>query len=453
MYDEFNDFNNKLNDQEPDGNNDQNYSAYQFSDIVVPAKEDKKKKKPSFFKKLVKNVAWALLFGIVAGIGFQTINIVADVVTPDNSIESVTVPGTGSEDYETGEDLASAQTIATTPATPVTTVTDVSEVVEAVMPSVVSITNIGTQTVSDLFGQRGTYENESSGSGIIIGENDTELLIVTNNHVVTGADTITVTFIDDTTINAQVKGTDPDIDLAVIAIPLSDIPEATSSQIKIAVLGDSSNLTVGEPAIAIGNALGYGQSVTTGVISALDREVTVENVTNSLIQTDAAINPGNSGGALLNMQGEVIGINAVKFASSQVEGMGYAIPVSSATPIINELMNKETRVKVDTVDSSYLGIAGVDVTEEVAANYNMPIGVYIAQVVEGSAAESAGLITGDIITAFDGNTVTSMSGLQEQMKYYAAGTVVDIEVQSSENGQYIGKVISVTLGKKTEVNQ
>jgi serine protease Do len=331
------------------------------------------------------------------------------------------------------------------------------------MPSVVSITNIGTTQVEvpDFFGSYGrgsgsesgnSYEQEleSSGSGIIIGKNDTELLIVTNNHVVADSTTLSVAFSDASTADAKTKGTDADSDLAVIAVALEDIDSNTLSQIKVAELGDSEQLKVGEAAIAIGNALGYGQSVTTGVISAVEREVTVDNVTSSLLQTDAAINPGNSGGALLNMQGQVIGINSVKYSSTDVEGMGYAIPISTAIPIINELVTKETKDKVDSTETGYLGIAGVDVSEEAASTYNMPIGVYIAQVMEGSAAETAGLKKSDIITKFDGTSVASMESLQDILQYYAAGSTLVITVESAQDGEYAEKDITITLGRKVE---
>jgi serine protease Do len=286
---------------------------------------------------------------------------------------------------------------------------------------------------------------------VIISQDDDNLYIATNNHVVEGATTITVSFIDDSTATAEVKGTDSSCDLAVVAIPLDSLTQDTLSAIKVATLGSSDDLSVGEGAIAIGNALGYGQSVTTGVISALDREVTLsdettgQSITNDLIQTDAAINPGNSGGALLNMNGEVIGINSAKFASDEVEGMGFAIPISTAQPILSDLITREV---VDEADSAYLGISGVDVDETVASTYNMPEGIYVAQVVEGSAAETAGLMKGDIITSFDGKTINSMEYLQEQMQYYAAGTQVEIVIERANNGQYVEQTLSVTLGSK-----
>jgi len=405
-------------------------------------KKIKTRKSDSFGRRIAMTAAIALVFGSISGAAFQGVNMIAGSLQKDSGTQQIAQ--TTLDSAADAGDIIAANTTQTT-----TTVSDVSSVVEAVMPSVVSIINKATVSQQNMFGQSMEYESEGSGSGIIIGQNDTEMLIVTNNHVIDNANSITVTFIDEQTYDAQVKGTDANMDLAVIAVPLSDLTEDTMSQIKIAVLGDSDALTVGEPAIAIGNALGYGQSVTTGVISALNREVTVDNITNELIQTDAAINPGNSGGALLNIKGEVIGINAVKFASSDVEGMGYAIPVSSATPIINELMNKKTRVKVDEAEKGYLGIQGVDVTSEVAETYSMPMGVYVAAVVEGTAADDAGLVKGDIITAFDGNSITSMEGLQGILEYYAAGTTVDLTVERASNGGYEKETVSVTLGERT----
>ena len=336
---------------------------------------------------------------------------------------------------------------------------DVSDIVEEAMPSIVSITTKSVEEVQNyygMFGQYGAYspeqrEVQGSGSGIIIGKNDTELLIATNYHVVDGAETLSVGFCDSTACEAKVKGYDSEKDLAVVAVSLDDIDSDTMDAISIATIGNSDNLKVGEQVVAIGNALGYGQSVTTGVISALNREVSVSdsssstNYTAELIQTDAAINPGNSGGALLNTAGEVIGINSVKYSDTSVEGIGYAIPMDTAKPIIEELITKE---KVDESNSAYLGIAGVDVTSDVAKTYNMPTGVYVAQVIEGAAAEQAGIQKGDIITKFDGKDVTSMEELSYNLQYYAAGSTVDVVIERSSNGQYEEQTISVTLGKK-----
>lgn len=394
-------------------------------------------------RKIVKAAACVVLMVAVGGgTAFGTVKLMDRNEKKDTTVQT-TVASTKNTTATYSPSVLSSST---------TVLTEVSDVVEQTMPSVVKITNIGTQTYQSFFGQSGTYESESNGSGIIIGQTEEELLVVTNQHVVSGADKLTVIFIDEESCEANVKGTDSEKDLAVIAIPISSIKEDTLSQIKVATLGDSDNLKVGEPAIAIGNALGYGQSVTVGVISAKDREVTTENSTNKLIQTDAAINPGNSGGALLNIAGEVIGINSVKYSSTEVEGMGYAIPISDASPIINELMNKETKTKVDEDQQSYLGISGVDITSDVAQTYNMPKGVYVAQVVEDSPAEEAGLKKGDIITKIADVSVTSFDELKAELEYHAAGTTVQVEILTQAKGSYgyETKTIDVTLAKKED---
>lgn len=432
------------------------YASYQMNMGHIPEEPKKTpKKKGGFFKKAVACVSLGLLFGVFAGTGLYAVNLItgaADGITKQETSTEVsdieqTMPAV-QEDNTAAKDETADLGEATPAVATKTTVTDASGVADAVMPSVVSITNMYTQTYS-FWGQQGESQGEASGSGIIVGENDSELLIATNNHVVDGADQLSVQFIDGKTVDAQLKGAQSNVDLAVIAVPLEDIEQDTKDAIKVATLGDSAHLKVGEPAIAIGNSLGYGQSVTTGVISALNREVTVDNVTNELIQTDAAINPGNSGGALLNINGEVIGINAVKYSASGVEGMGYAIPISTAQPIIDELMNRETRTKVDAAEGAYLGISGIDVTQEVSKKYGMPLGVYIAQVYEGTAAENSGLVKGDIITEFDGQSVTSMEELKEMMEYYAAGTVVDVKIQQGSPDGYTEKTVTIMLGKKT----
>lgn len=339
-----------------------------------------------------------------------------------------------------------------------TLVTDVSDVVENVMPSVVAITS--TQKVQSgmnslygyYFGNNGNqYEEQTgAGSGIIIGQNDTELLIVTNNHVVEDADSLQIQFIDNETVTALIKGTDYDKDLAVVSVKLSDIKESTLNAIKIATLGDSDELKVGEGTIAIGNALGYGQSVTVGVISALDREVQYEDRTMTLIQTDAAINPGNSGGALLNTKGEVIGINAAKYSSSSIEGMGFAIPVSSVQDVIKELMNKETLTKVDAAKKGYINIYGRDVTDELSAAYDAPVGVLVVDVIEGGAADKAGIEKSDIITKVGGEKVTSMKELQERLEYYEKGSTVTFTIEYLKDKEYVEKEVEVTLGDQME---
>ena len=332
----------------------------------------------------------------------------------------------------------------------------VADIAENAMPTIVAITNKSVQEVQSFYrGRTFQYESESCGSGIIVGENDTELLICTNNHVVEGAGELTVSFIDESSYQAQIKGTDPSNDLAVVAVNLEDIDQDTLSQIKIAKLGDSDEMRVGEQVVAIGNALGYGQSVTTGIVSAKERTIDVQEGRSiysyeDLIQTDAAINPGNSGGALLNMNGELIGINSAKASSSGVEGMGYAIPVSKAQPILEKLMNRETRNKVEEDDAAYMGISGEGVSSEAIQLYNVPAGIYLTQVAEDSPAAKAGLQVGDIITAFDDIQVTTMEELQDRLQYYKGGETVEMTVQSAEKGAYTEKTVSITLGLKSD---
>ena len=344
---------------------------------------------------------------------------------------------------------ANAQASANQGATAVSAVTDVSGIVENAMPSIVAINDTMTVEQRDFFGMPQTYTAQSSGSGIIVNQTDTELLIATNNHVVDGASDLKVTFVDNKDVSAAVKGTDSASDLAIIAVQLKDIPSDTMSKIKVATLGNSDDIKVGQQVIAIGNALGYGQSVTVGYVSALDREITDEKgINRTFIQTDAAINPGNSGGALLNMNGEVIGINAAKYSSTEVEGMGYAIPVSQAQDIINELMNKKTRVAVDERKQGYLGIQGQNIDETAAAMYGMPRGIYVYKITEDSAASRSTLREKDIITKFDGQTVRTMEDLKEMLTYYEGGDTVNLTVQSLENGQYMERTVEITLGTK-----
>ena len=456
MYEDYNNYGNQNNNRPEQGQTDEEpqyrYASYQVNRSYVPEEPKKNpKKKSGFFKKAVTCTVLGLLFGIFTGTAFYGVNLVADKINgaAGNEAEQEAEKKTTVTTTTASQNNVSAAGKAENALATKTTVVDASAVAESVMPSVVSITNMYTETVQSFWGQRGEYQNEASGSGIIVGESDTERLIATNNHVVSDADTLSVQFIDGSTAEAQLKGAQSDVDLAVIAVNLSNLSAETKAAIKVAVLGDSGNLKVGEPAIAIGNALGYGQSVTTGVISALNREVTVDNVTNELIQTDAAINPGNSGGALLNMNGEVIGINAVKYSSTGVEGMGYAIPISTAQPIIDDLMNRETKSKVSEADSAYLGVSGIDVTADVSNAYGMPQGIYVAQVVEGSAAYNAGIVKGDIITSFDGQSVKSMEELKDLMQYYAAGTTVEVTVKQGSANGYVEKKVTVTLGRKT----
>lgn len=330
--------------------------------------------------------------------------------------------------------------------------TELTKVVDKVMPSIVSVYNNFTQEVQTFFGETYTQEGESTGSGIIIGKTDDELLIVTNNHVVEGTDNLRVLFIDQETCDAEIKGTDPSNDLAVIAVPISSIKDTTMQQIKVATLGNSDKLKIGETVIAIGNALGYGQSVTTGVVSANNREINDNTITGTFIQTDAAINPGNSGGALVNANGHVIGINSSKIGGNAVEGMGFAIPISRAIPIIENLMSRETLSKVDENEQGVIGISGATVTPDVAAAYNMPQGVYVANIIENSGAANSDLREGDIITAINDQAVTSMEELHNQLQYYKAGTEVTLTVQRRDgDGTYKETKIKVTLGTRDTI--
>ena len=395
-----------------------------------PTEEPPKKKKGGNSKKWLSIVSGGLVFGIVACAAFQAGNIIVDRVTE-------------------GETKEVRQTSTTTQLnqTSSTVTSDVSGIVEQAMPSIVSITNMSIQEVQNFFGQTQEQESESLGSGIIIQQSDTELLIATNNHVVEGADTLTVTFVDEENVEANIKGTDPSKDLAIVAVPLESIKDSTMETIAIATLGDSNEVQVGEPAIAIGNALGYGQSVTTGIISATNRQIDMDGFDSELIQTDAAINPGNSGGALLNANGAVIGINTAKINSSVAEGMGYAIPISDASEVLTNLMNRETRERVSDEARGYLGITGQDVSSDIGEAYNMPTGVYISEVTQGSGAEQAGLSRGSIITGMEGVTIDSMETLQDQLSYYAVGETVELTVQvPASGGEYEEQTVSVTLG-------
>lgn len=447
MYDELNNANTG-NYYDTDGG----YTHYDSSaHLHKPEKKDKKKK--GFGRTVAKCLVLALVFGSVSSVTFMGTNYIGRQVFGD----SVTADGSG---IRAGLSK-SEEVTATTVAGSASDVYDVSDIVTNCMPSVVSITNVGTTEFQTFFG---TYEQESqsSGSGIIIGQNDSELLIVTNNHVIANAREISVYFNsngedadEDNVISAKVKGTDVNKDLAVIAVALEDIPQETKDIIKIATIGDSSMMEVGEPVVAIGNAYGYGLSVTSGIVSALNREVSVtsngQTITNRLIQTDAAINPGNSGGALLNSKGELIGINSVKFISEEVEGMGYAIPITDVETIIGDLMNKVIRDQVKEADRGYLGITGVDVTEDVSKSYGMPVGVYVTTVKEGAAADKAGIQKGDIITKLDGSSVTGYAQLREAMTYYASGETIKVTIQRLEGAEYTEKVVEITLSTNSQV--
>lgn len=425
---------NQYNYYRPDS--DENRGAGNQQGFGAGPQKDPKTLKPKkgYMKKVALVVGAAVLFGAVGGVTMQGTSYLTGKLLGKNTKSTV----------GTTKTVSNAKLTTSTS----TVTSDVSDIVENTLPSIVSITNMSVQEVQNFFGGISQQESESAGSGIIISQNDSELLVVTNNHVVEGSDTLTVTFNDGNSVEAQIKGTDSARDLAVVAVPLDKISDDTMNAIKVATLGDSDSLKVGEPAIAIGNALGYGQSVTTGIVSATGR--TIDGFDGEYIQTDAAINPGNSGGALLNANGEVIGINSAKINSSAVEGMGFAIPISDASDVIQNLMNKETRSKVSDEERGYLGINGYDVSEEGAQMYNMPTGVYVKEVMSGGGAEKAGLTKGSIITGFEGSSISGMSSLQEQLQYYKAGEEVTLTVQiPDKNGEYTEKDIKVTLGKNS----
>lgn len=425
---------NQYNYYRPDS--DENRGAGNQQGFGAGPQQNPKAPKPKkgYAKKVALVVGAAVLFGAVGGVTMQGTSYLTGKLLGKNTKSTV----------GTTKTVSNAKLTTSTS----TVTSDVSDIVENTLPSIVSITNMSVQEVQNFFGGISQQESESAGSGIIISQNDSELLVVTNNHVVEGSDTLTVTFNDGNSVEAQIKGTDSARDLAVVAVPLDKISDDTMNAIKVATLGDSDSLKVGEPAIAIGNALGYGQSVTTGIVSATGR--TIDGFDGEYIQTDAAINPGNSGGALLNANGEVIGINSAKINSSAVEGMGFAIPISDASDVIQNLMNKETRSKVSDEERGYLGIKEYDVSEEGAQMYNMPTGVYVKEVMSGGGAEKAGLTKGSIITGFEGSSISGMSSLQEQLQYYKAGEEVTLTVQiPDKNGEYTEKDIKVTLGKNS----
>lgn len=465
-----------------DSNVPPSYAHYHMHQGTSTQKSEISDKKPTRKKQRSRNelgttIGLAVVFGLVAGIVFQGVNLTTErfLVTDTeqkNQVETAQLTKeTTADSKDTQNSVVSSEVTGS-----------VASVAKTAMPTVVAITSVSIQEIPYYFGfgfsSRSTqqYSSEGSGSGIIVGENDDELLIATNNHVVSGATTLNVCFMgsdvvsaeqetaetaaDDSAdinvedaVSAKIKGTDESNDLAVIAVAKADIPQDTLSEIKIAQLDTSDDLEVGEQVVAIGNALGYGQSVTSGWISALNRTISTDDMTGSgLIQTDAAINPGNSGGALLNMKGEVIGINSAKFASNAVEGMGYAIPISKAQPILEDLMSRETRDKVDSSEASYLGINPLDLSAEVTAMFDMPEGVFVSSVSTGEAADNAGIRKGDIITGFDGQTVTGRDDLNDKMKYYAAGETVDITIARAQNGQYVEQTVQVTLGSRPDAD-
>lgn len=477
-----NNYSNHTAEQNPVNNTTYHYeSGGSFSGTNYSAGESKtagfggsgkKGNKGGIGKKIAVAVCCGLFFGVFAGLGFQAIDTASDFfkIGSENAQSE-----TDSEDQERAQIIdnqandagtVSYENLSDEQITEIkelisrqvskATVTDMTEVVKEVMPAVVSVNNRYIERMSFL-GQEFSQEAGGSGSGIIVGKNDEELLLVSNYHVVESAEELTVQFADGTQCGAQTKGFDEAKDLAVLAVPLSDISDDTMSKITIAKLGSSDDLTVGEPVIAIGNSLGYGQSVTTGVVSALDRVIGTSASTqssqqtdtevNTFIQTDAAINPGNSGGALINIKGEVIGINSNKIGGSAVEGMGYAIPISDAEPIIQKLMEKQTRSKVAESERGYLGITGLDVNQESASLYGLPLGAFVSNVVEGSAADKAGLVRGDIITAINGWEVKSMAELKEEISGYAAGETVELTIMQGSPDGYQTKTVEVTLGR------
>ena len=447
MSDMYNFDNNNYNNENHDG-----FNHYEFDENNSNTPNHKKPnaKMVKFAKKVGAIALSAVLFGGVAAGSYQGVNALFGTST---QTEAQATTSTKSSLLKTTSSTTSKGTM------------DVTDIVKSAMPSIVSITSKSVQEVENYFGMFGgrnsiqQQEVESAGSGIIIGKNDSELLIATNNHVIDGAETVSVSFVDNETYEATIKGTDSDKDLAVVAVPLSSISSDTMSKISVATIGDSSKLEVGEQVVAIGNALGYGQSVTTGIVSATNRTLDSEDSSEasydgiSLIQTDAAINPGNSGGALLNMNGELIGINEAKYSSTQVEGMGFAIPISKAEPILQNLMNLTTRYKVSDDEAAYIGINMADVSADVSQNYGIPTGVCIMSVVDGSPAADAGFKKGDVITTFDGRSISNAKGLKETLTYYAAGETVDVTVQRADNGEYKEVTLTLTLGSAADMPQ
>ena len=407
------------------------------------------RKGSGIFQKFILSISLGLFFGIFAGVGFfaaQQGMQLAEKQPSSEKVKDVEVLNQLLDKEDDGNYASSAQTLPV--ASTYVVSSDVSDVVEEVMPAMVSVINNYTET-SSFWGRNYSRDYEASGSGIIVGKNETELLIVSNNHVVSDANTLEVTFIDGTEAEAYIKGTDKDMDLAVIAVSLADLDKDTLDAIHIAKMGDSDSLKLGEPVIAIGNALGYGQSVTNGIVSALDREVKFSDGSKgTFIQTNAAINPGNSGGALVNINGEVIGINSSKYMDVEVEGMGYAIPITAANPILADLIERQTKTKVAEKDRGYLGIEYEEMSSQYSAMFNIPQGIYIKNVERNSAAYKAGLKQGDIITQMDKEPITTKEDLQNAIQYYAAGDSVILTVMRPENGEYVSYEIEAILGKR-----
>lgn len=429
----------------------QNADAEQPKAKVKKAKKQRVKKakapktphnKRTFWKKGVAVVASAAVFGGIAGGTFYGI--------AGNQIKKLDALSNQTTEVASTTSAATTESLSLTSTASIGNGMDVSTIAENVMPSVVAINISAIVEQQGMFGYTQQYEAEGSGSGIIIGENDTELLMVTNNHVVSDATTVNVTFVDGESYEAQVKSTDSDTDLAIVVVKLSDIKDSTMNEIKIATIGDSDSLKVGEQVVAIGNALGYGQSVTTGIVSAKDR--TNSTNTTPLIQTDAAINPGNSGGALLNMKGEVIGINSSKYSDTTVEGMGYAIPITAVQDRLDDLMNRQTREKVDESEKGYLGISCATVSSDVSQAYGIPEGVLVTEVASKSAAEKAGIKANYVITKIDGQSISSAEELTEKLNYYAVGETVPITFEYLKDDAYVEKTVDVTLMENPNAN-
>ncbi|MBO5484514.1 MAG: trypsin-like peptidase domain-containing protein [Lachnospiraceae bacterium] len=392
-------------------------------------------------KDFIKVTTYAAVFGLVGGMTFEGANYAVNKLTGNATVE---------REQKESEKTDQIAATTTTSSSDIDTDTGVSKVAANVLPSIVAIDVTVQSQTQDFFGRGYSQEQQGSGSGIIVAQDDDNVYVATNNHVVADATSVSVKFNDESVYTATVKGTDSDSDLAVVEIPVKDLSSDTLENIKVATLGDSDEVKIGEQAIAIGNALGYGTSVTVGYISAKDREVASEDVTMKLLQTDAAINPGNSGGALVNEEGKVIGINSAKYADEQVEGMGFAIPISTAVPIINDIIKAQN---VPEDQQAYLGIRGTDVTSEYSQYYNMPEGVYVGQVSENSPAEKAGMLSGDVIVTFDGKDITTMEGMQEKLGRCKAGDKVEIVVKRMDNGEYKEVPLTVTLGKKSDSAQ
>ena len=393
----------------------------------------------SFGKKLVIIIAFGLLAGVILNIGHHAGIYIKQQA---EKIEETKSPLDDNDVNIEGDTTPEATDV---PVPVPVSARDVTAIVDAVMPAIVSVNSTIITEEQDFFGRRMEYETTGSGSGIIIGQNNNELLIVTNEHVVSGAKSVSVDLFDGASYDAEIKGSDVNADIAVLSVKLKSIPKSTKKMIRIATLGDSDQLKTGAMAIAIGNALGYGQSTTVGYISALNREVTVNDVERRLIQTDAAINPGNSGGALLNINGEVIGINSVKYASEEVESIGYAIPISEAVPIINDLMNREVLTEHE---AGYLGIDGQTVTASSSIRYGIPAGVYVNQIQEGSPADEAGMKKGEVIIKVNDRTISTSEDLQTILDYTRAGKTIKITVSTLVNSEYIEKDYEVILGNR-----